>query len=243
MKRFLAVLAVFLILMGGMASPSCAAEGDESVAFVSYYIPLLVESEESGAFVLMLREAARRANIEYTLELYPTKRAMRLFEDAQVMAILPALLPTLAKDAALTSQIFAKYIHGVVKKGNPIPRNTDELEGKRVGLVRGYSYPRSILFNEDIVIDYADTPDSSLKKLSDGRIDVVVIDGHTAEPAIQRLGLKNLIYDLSIILHSQPAYIAFQPTEKGRELARRMTEALESMKADGTFAAIVPKVP
>lgn len=240
-KRLISILAVFL-LVGTMSFSAVAAEGDEEITVVSYYIPLLVEDEENGAFVHLLKEAAKRANIEYKLVLYPTKRAMRMFEDSRAMAILPALLPTLAKDAALSSQIFSKQIHAFVQHREKIPGSPKELEGKRVGLVRGYSYPRSILYNENIIIDYADTPDNSLMKLADGRVDVVVVDGHTAVRAINRLGLEGLDYDLDIILHSQPAYIAFQPTAEGRALADRMSKAIDSMKEDGTFDLIVPKI-
>lgn len=234
-------LAVILLLFLLSAPISHAADNGEAVSFVSYYIPLLVEDEEHGTFPRLLKEATKRADIEYTLELYPTRRAMRMFEEGEVMAILPALLSTLAKDAALTETIFTKDIHAFVRKGTPIPHTVQELEDRRVGLVRGFSYPRSILFNERIVIDYADTTDSSLMKLEEGRVDIVVVDGHTAVHAIPRLGLKSLDYDLSITLHSQPAYIAFQPTEEGRALAARLSEAIRSMKEDGAYDALMPR--
>ncbi len=219
--------------------PAAALEDEEPIAVASYYIPLLVESPEEGFFVEFLSEAAKRAGIEYKLELYPPKRAMRLFEDGNAMAIIPALLPTLSKDAVLTCTIFTKTIHGFVREGDTIPNKPSELEGKRIGLVRGFSYPRSIIYNENIKIDYADTTDGSLKKLEEGRIDVVVVDGHTAVRAIERLDLKGLVYDLSINLHSQPVFMAFQPTGKGEALALRMSKAILSMKEDGTYDALL----
>jgi len=242
MSTRIGCLFVALLFAWILVVPAFAVEDEDTISVVSYYIPLLVEDSESGAFVVLLKEAAKRAGIKYELELYPTKRAMRLFEDGKVMAILPALLSTLSHDAALTEQIFIKKIHGFVKSGNPIPRKISELEGKRIGLVRGFSYPRSILVNERIMVDYADTTDSSLKKLEEGRIDVVVVDGYTAVHALDRLGLNGLEYDLSVALHSQPAFIAFQSTPEGEFLAAKMTKALLSMKEDGTYAAIVPKI-
>jgi len=219
-----------------------AAEDEKVYSVVSYHIPLLVDDAEQGAFVLLLQEAAARAGIRYTLELYPAKRAMRLFEDGMAMAVMPALLPTLRNEAALTCQIFTKKIHGFVRGGDVVPGTVQELVGKRIGLVRGFSYPRSILYNENIEIDYADTTDSSLKKLEKGRVDVVVVDGYTAIDAMRRMGLTELDYDLSATLHSQPVFMAFQPTRDGKALALRMSKALLSMKEDGMYDAIVPKI-
>ena len=127
----------------------------------------------------LLREAATRADIQYEITEAPPKRAMRYFEDGEVIALIPALLPTLGKDSALTRPLFFKPIHAIVRKGDVLPENIGSLEGLRVGLTRGYSFPRSITFNEKVETDYADTTDASLKKLLDGRVDVVVADGYT----------------------------------------------------------------
>lgn len=242
MQKKLIGIALIALLSASILTLGHALDIKEKITIVSYYIPLLVEDEENGAFVKLLQEAAARSGIDYSLTLYPTKRAMRLFEDNKVMGIMPALLPTLAKDAALTEQIFSKQIHGFVRRGDTVPATVAELEGKRIGLVRGFSYPRSILYNEKIVVDYADTTDSSLKKLADERIDVAVVDGHTAKRAILRLDIQGLKYDLSRILHSQPAFMAFQPTAEGKRIARQLSAAIVSMKEDGTFDAIIPDI-
>lgn len=219
-----------------------AAEDEKVYSIASYHIPLLVDDSEHGAFVLVLQEAAARAGFKYTLKLYPAKRAMRLFEDHEVIGLLPALYPTLGKDAALTCQIFTKKIHGFVRQGDVVPRMVQDLEGKRIGLIRGFSYPQSILVNENIEIDYADTTGSSLRKLVEKRIDVVVVDGYTAINAMRSMRLSPLDYDLSATLHSQPVFMAFQPTKEGRALAEVISKALTSMKKDGTHASIVPKI-
>lgn len=239
MRVIVSILLVFLIVFGAFSTASC---GDKPYRVASYYIPLLVEDSERGSFMLLLREAARRAGIEYEIVMAPPKRAMRYYEDGEVIAIIPALLATLVKDSALTRPIFRKQIHAIVPQGAVIPESIEALEGLRVGLTRGYSFPRSLTMNEKITIDWADTTDASLKKLQDGRLDVVVADGHTAVSAISKMGLTGFNYDLSRILHEQVAYIACQPTEEGRELARKLTVALDSMETDGTMALILPHV-
>lgn len=239
--RFASILLIITILF--WAAYSMATDGgSKTYRIASYYIPLLVEDHETGAFMELLQEAAKRADIKYEIVMAPPKRSMRYFEDGEVVAIIPALLATLAKDAELTEPIFSKQIHAFVRQGDPLPANIKALEGMRVGLTRGFSFPRSITVNEKLEIDYADTTDASLKKLLEGRIDVVVADGYTALSAINKMKLTGFTYDLSAVLHEQPVYIACQPTAEGRELARKLSLALESMKADGTMNRILPSI-
>jgi len=235
--------ALLTIVLLSFALFSFATNRDsKTYRIASYYIPLLVQDSETGAFIELLQEAAKRADIKYEIIMAPPKRAMRYFEDEEVIGLIPALLTTLVKDSALTRPIFTKQIHAFVREGDAIPESIEGLEGKRVGLTRGFSFPRSITVNEKIEIDYADTTDGSLKKLIEGRIDVVVADGYTALSAINKMKLTGFKYDLSAVLHEQEAFIAFQPTEEGRELARKLSIALDSMESDGAIDMILPNI-
>lgn len=237
------ILALLVVIILSAAVYSTVTEARSKVYKVaSYHIPLLVDDHETGAFIELLREAGRRADFRYEITMAPAKRAMRYFEDGDVIAIIPALSATLAKDAALTRPIFTKQIHAFVREGTSRPENVEALEGLRVGLTRGFSYPRAITVNEKIDIDYADTTQGSLKKLLEGRIDVVVADGYTALYAIEKMQLTGFSYDLSKVLHEQSVYIAFQPTDEGRELARKLSIALDSVEADGTMGRILPNI-
>lgn len=235
------VLVLLIITTLFFTSFSFGDESDfKTYRIASYYIPLLVEDGQTGAFMQLMQEAAKRADIQYEIVMAPPKRAMRYFEDEKVIAIVPALRATLTKDSALTRPIFTKQIHAFVREGNVMPKAIEDLEGLRVGLTRGFSFPRSITVNEKIEIDYAETTDGSLKKLLEGRIDVVVADGYTALSAINKMKLTGFDYDLSMVLHEQAAYIACQPTKEGRELARKLSTALDLMEADGTMDRILP---
>jgi len=234
---------LFVIILLSTVNYSMAADTvSKEWRIASYHIPLLVDDRETGAFMELLREAARRADVRYGIVMAPAKRAMRYFEDGEVIAIVPALRATLAKDAVLTRSFFTKQIHAFVREGDSIPENIAALEGLRIGLTRGFSYPRSITVNEKIEVDYADTTEGSLKKLLEGRTDVVVADGYTAMFAIGKMKLTGFHYDLSIVLHEQPVYMAFQPTDEGKELAHKLSRALDSMEADGTMRRILPDI-
>ncbi len=234
------LLVVILFLIAIYATASGVDPKIYRVA--TYHIPLLVDDHENGAFMDLLKEAARRADIRYEVVMAPPKRAMRYFEDGDVIALIPALRSTLVKDAELTRPIFTKQIHAFVREGDIMPETIASLEGRRIGLTRGYSYPRLITMNENIEVDYADTTEGSLKKLLEGRVDVVVADGYTVLFAIEKMQLDGFSYNLSTVLHEQSAYIACQPTDEGRELAQRLSIALDSMEADGTIRKLLPVI-
>lgn len=241
-RVLLLIVALFALSAIAVFAGQLVSDG-ETITVASYEIPLMVEDAEHGAFVELLREASRRAGVRSELRLYPPKRAMRMFEDGEVMAILPALRSTLGKDAALTVPFIPKTLHAVVREGSPLPARIADLEGLRVGVVRGFAYPRAITVDERIDLDYADTTNRSLLRLKEGRVDVVVADGYTARRGLEMLHLQGLVLDLSKTLYRESTYIAFQPTPRGGELARRFTEALKGMRGDGTLRAILPDIP
>lgn len=212
----------------------------QPLIIVSYHIPLLSETPDRGAFMDMLREAANRAGITYRVDFYPPKRAVDLFLNHEVTALIPALQPEILAHAALTDPIFRKNIHALVRHGSPIPADIPQLQGLRIGLVNGFTYPPAITDDPLIIKDYADSTESSLKKLQSGRLDAVVADGYTAVKAMADLQIKGIDYDLSKTLHSQTAYIAFQPTGEGQALADRLTRAMRAMREDGTYHQLVP---
>ncbi len=129
---------LFVIILLSTVNYSMAAEAvSREWRIASYHIPLLVDDRENGAFMELLREAARRADVRYEVVMAPARRAMRYFEDGEVVAIVPALRATLAKDAVLTRPIFTKQIHAFVREGDSIPENIASLEGLRIGFDAG----------------------------------------------------------------------------------------------------------
>ena len=63
--------------------------------------------------------------------------------------------------------------------------------GKKIGLVRGYSYPSSVVDNKNLYIDYSGDATISMKKLILNRIDVVLDDIEVGKEAIIKTNLNN----------------------------------------------------
>lgn len=203
-------------------------------------IPGLVVSAVEGPFVELYQEAAERAGVSADLQVLPAKRARHYFESGKVDSFFPALDASLKVDAA-KAVFHVKKIYAFVREGDDIPSDVEQLEGKKVCLTRGFTYPRELALNEDIKVGMAENPVHSFKKLAAGRCDYFVADPKVGASALEESGVDGVIWDPEVPLAAMDVYFAFHTDEVGKDLAARFTAALKSMKDDGTFAAIMAK--
>ncbi|OEU70715.1 MAG: hypothetical protein BA863_14610 [Desulfovibrio sp. S3730MH75] len=207
------------------------------LSFATYKIPLLVENSQEGIFIELVKEACSRLKITPEIKIYPPKRALKVFQNNQCQAIFPSLDIPSRKESYKTIPIHYKRAFAFTISGTPPPTSIAELEGKIIGVTRGYSYPRSIINNPEITIDWADSFPSSLQKLLKGRIDCFIGDPDITIESIHRMDIK-LNYDLTKPLFEEPAFIAFQHNQRGAFFAKQFSKILKGMQQDGTMDRI-----
>lgn len=233
-------LVIGFILLAIISIPVTASA--EGLVLGTYKIPGLVESDSKGAFVDIALEIQKRSGQEFSIEIGPPKRVFNNFKIGKIFGYFPALDAKLPKEAAKTEHFFLKNTFVFVKKGSPYISTTKGLEGKRVGLTEGFSYSADILDNPAIQKDYAKGVKNNLKKLAVGRIDAFVCDAILALREIKAESITNVDYDSKSPISSLPAFFAFQPDEAGRAMAEKFTKAIQSMKQDGTYNAILAQL-
>ncbi len=207
----------------------------------TFPIPLMVEDKDRGVFIDLLKEIEKRSDIRLEIVVYPAKRTISEFSDKSIIGFFPALDVSIPKEVAASKEIYIKEDFAFVKQGTPIPQKIKDLEGKTIGLTMGYPYAKEIIGNDKIHKDYANDDVTNVKKLSAKRFDVFVVEEKSGLKAIEQSGEKDIIYNKSTPLSKQRVYFAFQNTPEGQSLAKKFSEALDSMKKDGTFAAIMKK--
>ncbi len=234
MKKILIACAV--VLMGG-AAPLMA---QSPVTIGTFPIPLMVESKDQGVFVELTREVARRAAVPIDIKVFPPRRTIDSFTRKKVAGIFPALDVTNPGPVSKSAPIYMKVDYVFYKKGNRSV-SVQDLEGKRVGLTRGYPYVKELTQNPKIRIEFANDDVTNMKKLAAGRIDAFVVEEKSGLAAIGKSGVTGIEYDPAHRLSEQEVYYAFQPTPEGKEIAEKFSRALEAMQKDGSFGRIMAK--
>jgi polar amino acid transport system substrate-binding protein len=201
---------------------------------------MMVEDANNGLFVELVKEMAKRAGEECEIVVYPPPRTVENFHNSSVDGFFPALDVLIEKDKSATEEEFyMKQDFAFTKVGDPEIRSIDGLKGKKVGITAGYPYAKEIAANPDVKLEAGPDDVSNIQKLSRGRIDVFVVEEKTGCKALEKSGVDNVTYAKGSPLSEQRVYVAFQPTDRGQELAKKFSDALKAMKADGTFARIM----
>lgn len=239
MKRII----LFIFMITSLAISSIPAIAAKKASFGTFPIPLMVIDENRGVFIDLAKEIAKRVDLEIRISVAPPKRTINRFMGNEIDVIFPALdvfFPPGKELLKSTELIYIKKDFIFTKKGGPILKSVTDLEGKKVGITLGYPYAREIIENKNIRKDAAKTDESNVKKLMVGRIQAFVAEEKSGLKAFENTGNQNNFqYDSKTPVSEQNVYFAFQNNDKGRSLAKMVTQALTKMKNDGTFGRIM----
>jgi polar amino acid transport system substrate-binding protein len=233
MKKLVVVLVVLAFMVGG--SSVMAA----SLKMGSYPIPKMVESKDKGVFVDLTKEVAKRAGYSLDIEIAPPPRTVESFSQGKIDGFFPALDVIVPGAAAKSSPIYTKVDFAFFKKGAANLKTIKELEGKKVGITRGYPYAGELMSNKKIIFDPADDDVTNMKKLAAGRIDAFVVEEKSGLEALKKSGETSVTYDSAKPLSQQAVYFAFKNGADGKAAADAFSKALGDMKKDGTFGKIM----
>lgn len=213
----------------------------ETIRLGTWEIPGWVENETSGAKISIIGEIQRKTGLEIEIAIFPVKRTLMLFETNVLMGYFPALDSNIPKEVAKTDFYTQKSLFLVHKRGTVIS-DIDDLYGKRIGLVTGYSYPDSLVQDPGLDINYSNNPELIMRQLIARRMDVFIETEATILKLIEELDCGDELTISSEPFYSLDAYIAFQPTEDGGKYAESFSQALREMKEDGTLDSILSSV-
>jgi len=235
MKRLTALF--FLIFVLSFSQFAVA----DSCKFVTFPIPLMVESSEKGIFIELTKEIGKRSGLDISIEVLPTKRAVHEFGSAKFDGFFPGLDIMFNKKISPSNEIYIKYDFAFTKKGSGLITTVEGLAGKKIGITSGYPYAKEIITNKSLDFETANNDLNNTKKLSAGRIDVFIVEEKSGLKALESSGVTNIVYPKGKPLSKQKVYYAFQPDSKGKQFASKISEALLSMKKDGTFEKIMSR--
>lgn len=270
-KAFYRSLEAWVILVGLTAFLTCIpVHGDDARTADSRPLdgeplqmrtlenPPLAYTDENGAITGILvegiREAVRRTGHEVEIRIYPWKRVL------QEVAVGNA-------DAAFNAgkteerQTWGRYHKSVLmeetyvffaREPKALSRDLEEASELRVGIQLGYYYGERfdrLLQNLSFrALEVSQTIPRNLQLLRADRTDVFIGDLLPTLYYIKELGLEDEIHIVRekesgrpLVVSTSPTYVAFSRRRIDPDYVLAFDEALESMKADSTFDAILDK--
>ncbi|OQX27499.1 MAG: hypothetical protein BWK80_04900 [Desulfobacteraceae bacterium IS3] len=226
----------------GSLSDRQAAETEEtSYQFGTFFIPKMVEDENKGIFIDLLREIEKRTEKKFTVHLWPVKRTFKYFRENKIAGFFPAAEPFSQTEVLkpVTSDVFYMKREFVFTRERDVFGNVKDLEGKRVGLTFGYTYSAELLSNPNIRFDYSKDDITNMKKLAMSRTDAFIVEEFSGLTALKLSGVKNIRYDPAAPFYERKVCFAFQQTESGIFLAKVFSDAIKEMKRDGTLKSLL----
>ncbi|MBX9899727.1 MAG: transporter substrate-binding domain-containing protein [Burkholderiaceae bacterium] len=113
-----------------------------------------------------------------------------------------------------------------------------DLVGKHVDLIRGYGYDTALMNHIGIKRSESVNEIMMLKKLSQGIVDVGVINADIYAYQTKQLGINNLVLG---DLYSPPADVSMRFNAKHQEVVERFNVAIARLIKDGTLSRIGKK--
>lgn len=200
----------------------------------------------AGIYPALISEAFSRAGVIARVHAVPWKRALSELDAGRgaVGGIYKNTLRLQKYD--YSDEVYVERLQAVVLKGTAdsfggIP----SLAGKRVGVLRGWSY--GDVFDQAraagmFKVEEVDSDAQNLFKLKADRIDIMIANREGAEVTIAVSDSPDLFVILEPPLLANPTYIAFPKHLNRLETIAAFNKGLASMKADGSWDKIVMSI-
>ncbi|MBU2514354.1 transporter substrate-binding domain-containing protein [bacterium] len=221
------------------------ANAVEKVTFATFPIPLMVVDENTGVFIELVKTISSRAGFEISIQITPPVRTVSNFANNKAEVLFPAIdvfFPPDQKYLKSSEIIYVKTDFIFTRKGDPLFKTINDIEGKKVGITRGYPYAKALMENKSIIFDIANGDEINVRKLMAKRIDVFVVEEKSGLKAFEDEGqLDQMHYDATSPVSKQDVFFAFQADARGKQLEQLISKALLELKKDGTFGKIMAK--
>ena len=237
----LAAIALALVLLA-LASASVAQDGPVRLATLDWPPYIATDLPRQGYVAEVAREAFARAGVEVELNFLPWKRTLEETRSGKFHAYLPEYFDyRRMRDFVFSTPFPGGPLALMVRADSRLEYKTlHDLEGVRIGVVRGYVNTRAFdsadfLTKEEFVDD-----ETCLRMLLSGRVDAVVADVNVANYIVgQRLGRVGVVRPLAPALGDRLLYVCFPKSRPDHmERLTQFNTGLSAMRCDGSLARL-----
>jgi len=198
--------------------------------------------QAKGLYPQVLQAVFARAGQPVAIQAMPWKRALRRSENAEVGV--GGIYKTSRRLALYdySQPIFEEKLIVYVHRDKAFRfTRVDDLNGKRIGVIRGWSYTEAFdeaIRDGSIKVSESSSDEANFKMLASGRLDAVIAIELAGQRIIQQLQLRQVLA-LTPPLSINPTYLVFAKKAKQQALLQRFDRILLEMRADGSLDRLV----
>ncbi len=233
-----------LIVLGLLSVAPRQVLGQVTVQFDAANPPFMFQrgGAPAGLYPVLFAEAFRRAGVKATLRAVPWRRALAALDAGR--AGVGGIYQNAERAAKydFSPPFFQERIAIYFPAGKDASGTLEDLLGKRVGVLRGWSYGDAFdaaaaagkLSREEVESD-----EQNLRKLAGGRLDAVLAIVESGDEQVRAAKLETRVKRLPGLLLTNPVHLAFAKSADKKDVLAKFAAAIEAMKKDGSFDAIV----
>lgn len=228
-KPLVQALAVLGIAGFAAAQPPTVNVDDSNPPFM-----YAKNGKPAGIYPAIIEAAFKRMNVPVALQAEPWKRAIQDLDagTAGVGGIYKT--PERERKYDFSEPIYSEKLMVYSSRKNPVNfTRLDDLKGKRVGTIRGWSYGDEFdgaRKANAFTVDETASDTQNFMKLDQGRVDAVVA---ISEAGNALLAKYKTIAAAAVPLTQNPTYLAFAKSANQGALLRQFNEAVDAMKKSG----------
>lgn len=202
--------------------------------------------EENGFGAVILREAFQRAGYEVVFSFMPWVRALKETEMGRHDAVCFAYHSKERAEKYLFSTSYAESTLGfcALRDSGITVRSLEDLAAFRIGVVRGFVNTPQFDALEFLRKEEVKNEALNLKKLLNGRVDLIVIDKFIMQHLMKTRfpGQKGRVAFLAPPLTVHPLYLMFSKVRASSSVkVRAFDRSIEAMKQDGSIHRIMKR--
>lgn len=239
MRFPLALLALLATL-----TLACGARADLRLATLEYPPYCSQHLPEGGSIVELTTRAFATQGHKVRVDFLPWARVRAALRDGHYQGALALWPQEVAEDQLRPSRpLFYSELGFFVREDTPVPfLDLAELRGRKVGVVRGYGYPRRLLqsgFTAEEAVDDV----TNLRKLEAGRFDLVLLERVVGQHLIAATPeLRGKLRWQPPALARVPLLAAFAEPRPGQpDWARVYERGLKVLLANGEYTRILQR--
>ena len=237
--RFRHLMAMFLITLLSVFS---LRADDLRINFDEAHPPYMFNKDgnAAGIYPALIKAAFAHMNVAAILQPKPWARAIHEIDGA--VAGIGGIYKNSERlqkydySEPLLVETITLYFH----KARPLPyTRIEDLNGKRIGVMRGWSYGDEFdharaagLFT----VESVNSDEQNFQKLEAGRIDGVLAIGESVSALLETY--PDIQYSI-VPLTQAPAFLAFAKSANRTTLLKQFDQTLKEMKASGEFKKII----